>query len=482
MRGITKDEFIRDYSKKLMDRNAALFIGAGLSRPAGFVDWKELLQEITQDLRLEIDKEYDLISIAQYHLNERKTRDKLNAKLIEEFTRDARLTQNHALIARLPIHTVWTTNYDKLLEEAFKAEHKRVDAKITAKNIAQAKRGIDVTVYKLHGDVSLPHEAILTKDDYETFNLSRELFTIRLKGDLVSLSFLFLGFSFTDPNIEYILSRIKNLLGKDTPTHYCVIKRPTPPTSPSPQDKADYEYEYRKLDLRIGDLQRFGIQTVLIDDYQEVTGILQELNRRARMKNIFVSGSAIEGSPDFDYTRLLGFSRKLGKEIISRGYNLVSGFGVGIGSEVIIGAVEDAYLTSSSMHDRLILRPFPQTPQGAERDRIFREWRERMLSLSGFSIFIAGNKIEGRRKKTVIGQGVLDEFKIGVSPPLHNFPIPIGVTGYAARQIWDEVMNEPARFFDAKDVSGFLETLGDSTCSDEDLLNAIFKIIKQVHS
>jgi hypothetical protein len=41
---------------------------------AGYVDWKKLLQPIAQDLELDIDQEHDLISIAQYHLNEKQNR------------------------------------------------------------------------------------------------------------------------------------------------------------------------------------------------------------------------------------------------------------------------------------------------------------------------------------------------------------------------------------------------------------------------
>lgn len=65
-----------------MEGNAALFVGAGLSRPAGYVDWKELLREIADDLDLEVDREYDLIALAQYHCNYRGSRSKLNEKLI----------------------------------------------------------------------------------------------------------------------------------------------------------------------------------------------------------------------------------------------------------------------------------------------------------------------------------------------------------------------------------------------------------------
>ena len=42
---------------------------------AGYVDWKKLLQPIAQNLGLDIDKEHDLISVAQYHLNEKQTQN-----------------------------------------------------------------------------------------------------------------------------------------------------------------------------------------------------------------------------------------------------------------------------------------------------------------------------------------------------------------------------------------------------------------------
>jgi hypothetical protein len=55
-------------------------------------------------------------------LNEPKNRAKLNTTLIEQFSKSAHATPNHTLIARLPIHTVWTTNYGTLLGHAFASQ------------------------------------------------------------------------------------------------------------------------------------------------------------------------------------------------------------------------------------------------------------------------------------------------------------------------------------------------------------------------
>ncbi len=64
------EAFIKDFVIDLSENNVAIFAGAGMSRAAGFVNWPELLREIADELGLSVDKEHDLISIAQYHVNE----------------------------------------------------------------------------------------------------------------------------------------------------------------------------------------------------------------------------------------------------------------------------------------------------------------------------------------------------------------------------------------------------------------------------
>lgn len=64
--------FIDKYVKEIKDNSAAMFIGAGFSKSAGYVDWKNLLRNVAEDLDLDIDKEYDLVSLAQYCYNKKR--------------------------------------------------------------------------------------------------------------------------------------------------------------------------------------------------------------------------------------------------------------------------------------------------------------------------------------------------------------------------------------------------------------------------
>ncbi|MDC4865530.1 hypothetical protein NQ912_18445, partial [Acinetobacter baumannii] len=65
---VTKATLIKNLVKELQADNLAIFAGAGLSKPAGYVDWKNLLKEVAEELELDIDKESDLVALAQYHV------------------------------------------------------------------------------------------------------------------------------------------------------------------------------------------------------------------------------------------------------------------------------------------------------------------------------------------------------------------------------------------------------------------------------
>lgn len=482
MSEVTIDYFIKEYLKALEEENAAVFAGAGLSVERGYVNWSELMRDIAKDLGLSVDKETDLIAVAQYHTNKfQGNRTKLDDLLIKEFTKDAKPSRNHELIAALPVAAVWTTNYDTLIEDAFKLIGKQADKVITVQNLAQTTLRKDVVVYKMHGDISQPQDAILTKDDYENYNEKRGLFTIKLQGDLVSKTFLFLGFSFTDPNIDYILSRVRALIGqKNERHHYYITKRIQKPKPFTGKKKADYEYNSSKQRHFLTDLQRFGIQTVIIDDFPQITEILEELHRNVYRRSIFVSGSAHEYDP-LGRERVERLAYNLGREIIKRGYNLVTGVGLGIGGTLSLGALEELYTTQSSYsaNNRTLLRPFPQAaPAGISQAEFWRKHREDMISKSGFAVFLCGNK-KGKKSGAIkIADGVLKEWEIAKA--MKKYPIPIGATGHAARQIWDEVNASLNSFYPKTGFKQHFETLGDENSSDEQIIDAVLSIIKRI--
>lgn len=192
------EAFIRTYVKDLEEGVAAVFAGAGLSRTSGFVNWSELLREIAEELGLSVELEHDLISVAQYHVNKNNSSTGLARKILEEFSEQAEPSEAHKILARLPIRTYWTTNYDTLIEDSLKENYRVADIKRRTDDLISTRPKRDAVVYKMHGDVSSPGDAILYKAQYEQYYKTHEGFVTALSGDLISKTFLFIGFSFTD--------------------------------------------------------------------------------------------------------------------------------------------------------------------------------------------------------------------------------------------------------------------------------------------
>ena len=459
---INKSIFIRDIIKELEEENVAVFAGAGLSMPAGYVSWGELLKPIAEELGIDIKKEYDLVSIAQYYLNENGGhRSELNRRLIEVFTQNTNTTENHKILARLPIKNYWTTNYDKLIEQSIEEQSKRVDVKYTKKHLSITIPKRDAIIYKMHGDISSPDDAILTKDDYESYHVKMDLYLSTLKGDLLNKTFIFLGFSFTDPNLDYILSRVR-LAGISSKRHFNFTKKVI---KKDDEDFADFEYRKRKQELFIGDLKRFNIKTILVDDYNDITNILKEVEEKFKRKNIFISGAAYEYS---SWGREIAeqFIHDLSKKLIENDYRIVSGFGLGVGSAVISGSLKAIYSNPTKYSkDELILRPFPQNSEGKE---LWTQYRKDMIDYAGISIFIFGNKLE--KGKIVFSNGMKEEFQIAKEKNL--LLLPIGATGYISEVFWNELKEQ------FKENIIYNE-LGDKTKSPNEIIDLILEFLRQ---
>lgn len=472
------ESYVTEIIKELEEENLAVFCGAGFSVPAGFVTWKDLMRPIADELNLDIDKEeHDLISLAQYHCNvNASNRSKLNQMLVDEFSRDTAPSENHRILARLPISTFWTTNYDKLIESCLAESGKRPDVKYTKEQLAFTKPKRDATVYKMHGDMDHPDKAVLTKDDYESYHVRMDQFLTALAGDLVSKTFLFIGFSFSDPNLDYILSRVRVAYNVNQRRHYCFVRKVKESEC---VDEDDFEYKKRKHAFFIGDLSRFNIKAILIDDYPQVTDILQEIENRYKRKSIFISGAAHEFGK-WTETGALSFIHELSRSFIRMQFRIVSGFGLGVGSAVISGALEEIYMNpGNSKSDQLILRPFPQQVFGTySKEAVWKRYRDDMCSHAGIALFIFGNKlVDG---KVVSSNGMREEFEIAQAKGI--FLLPIGATGYVAKTLWEEVKNNFDTLYPRMDpaIKDKFMFLGDETKTPGEILDTVFSILKQL--
>ncbi|TGL62028.1 SIR2 family protein [Leptospira sarikeiensis] len=471
-----KEMYISEIAKELSEENLAIFCGAGFSMSSGFVSWKELMRPIAKEIQLDIEKETDMVAIAQYHVNVNSSnRHKLNQLLIDEFSRNAKLTENHAIIARLPVNEYWTTNYDKLIETALEKQGRIPDVKSTVEQLAYTKPKRDAVVYKMHGDIGSPDKAVLTKDDYESYHVKYRQFIIALAGSLVSRTFLFIGFSFKDPNLDYILGRIRVAYNSNQRRHFCFIKEIN---SSDYSNNEEYEYDKIKFELFVSDLSRFNIKAIRISDYPEITNTLNKIENLYKRKTIFISGAANDYGARKPNDAFL-FIHNLSKTLIQEGYKIVSGFGLGVGSSVITGALEEIYLNpSQSSNDQLLLRPFPQDITGSiDKNTLWRRYREDLCLYSGIAIFLFGNKLESGH--IVRSNGMASEFEIAFEKGL--FLIPIGSTGFVAEEIWNEINSNLSKYaYTTTSLVSNFKMLNDKAKSDSELISIIISILKEV--
>jgi len=465
------NSFIKHFAKEVKENNAAIFAGAGLSVAAGFVDWKSLLKPIADELGLDILKEENLVSLAQYHCNEQgRNRHRINQLLIDEFSKAAKLTENHHILARLPITTYWTTNYDKLIEKALEAAYKVPDVKYTVEQLATTRPKRDAVVYKMHGDVEHPAKAVLIKEDYEKYHIDFAPYIAALTGDLVSKTFLFLGFSFTDPNIDYILSRIRATYTEHQRQHYCIMRRISRTDC---LDDDDFTYKVRKHELFVNDLKRYNVTTLLVDEYSQITDILRKIEQLYKVKTVFLSGSAHEyGTIGQDTADKI--VNDLSRTLIRKDFKIVSGYGLGMGIAVINGAMDEIYSHGARATDeQIMVRPFPQSGTV-----LWDDYRKDMISHAGIAIFMFGNKLDGLN--VVLANGVRREFEMAVENGL--YVVPVGATGYMAEALWQEVSANMDKFFpnhSAEFDANFAE-LGNTALGPDELVDAVMRLLDKI--
>ena len=214
----------------------------------------------------------------------------------------------------------------------------------------------------------------------------------------------------------------------------------------------------------------------MVKEHNEITKILLEIDKRIKRKNIFISGAAHIYEP-FTEDEAKDLIHALSYKIAEKEYKIVSGYGLGIGSIVINGAL-DYKLNSSyqNLDDLLILRPFPQIQSGTKTiPEIWTEYRKDMISKAGIAIFVFGNK-KLENGDIDDSTGMIEEFEICFENNV--IPIPIGATGYISKKLWEKVVNDFNRYYPSNnDLNDAIKELGREDLSKEELITNTVKAI-----
>lgn len=471
---LTKNQFIKEYSKSLQEGKASLFIGSGISRKSGYARWKDILKECAEEIELNVEKEsQDLITLAQFYVND-KNRTKIN-QTISDYFKDSNgdITEVHKKLCSFPVKSIWTTNYDTLIERSLASLDINYSVLTDDKSYTSILRNAKILVHKIHGDVKIPSECIITRSDYESYEKKHDIVLSELKGEMCANSFLFLGYSFSDTDIQHILSKIRLIYQENNPQrHYCIMEKVKQCDC---DDQDDYKYKKKRETHYVKDMNSYGIEVVLIDSYDEIDEILAKIAFRVNIKNVFISG-AYEDKSNNVKNRISPVAKLLAENLIRKGYKIYTGYGKNLGADIVAGAFTgcaSAGKKVKNFNENVFLFPFPYIlPNDVNRATLYTNLRKNVISRASISIFICGEK--DSNGNIVKSPGCIEEYEI--SKEQGNLLIPLSTTGGASLAIWDK--EEKRGFID--DELKKLKTEVNPERIVEIVINIIEKYIKSI--
>jgi SIR2-like domain len=260
---------INQIIKASHENKLVFFVGAGVSLNAEVPTWTSLVKEMQNELGLTNDDENDLLKIPQLYHNEqgqemynKKIRSVLKYNEVNYNDNETIKGILEGMIALNPKHII-TTNYDNLIEQAIR--NARLPFSIIAEDRDLAYLDSDRTIVKMHGDFE-KFNMVLKEDDFLNYSANFPLIENFVKGLFSYNTIVFVGISFTDINLKYILERVHHILDKDTPSCYLLY------TGKEPLKQSQISYYWKKH--------------IKILSFSEVCGNTSETNQGDKLKEI----------------------------------------------------------------------------------------------------------------------------------------------------------------------------------------------------
>jgi SIR2-like domain len=125
----------------------------------------------------------------------------------------ARPGKAHRAFVQLPFDTVYTTNFDLLLEDAYSEATRPFRSLVGELQLPFHAGQIASSIVKMHGDLRHEEHIVVTKDDYDSFMERYPVVATHLSAMLITRTPLFVGYSLSDPDFENIRKIVRSRLG-----------------------------------------------------------------------------------------------------------------------------------------------------------------------------------------------------------------------------------------------------------------------------
>lgn len=202
-------------------QRSVLFLGAGVSRNAQNSkgvhphEWSAFLRHLASKIvdtvqRAEVEQciaDADLLTACELARKYLSPSD-FKTEMIQEFSGNGYgPAQIHDDLSRVDSRLVMTTNFDKLYENrANQLQHNTVIVKnYYDKDIADVFRRKDRVVLKVHGTIDSADRTIFTRSQYAVARRDFGHFYQLLRGLFITHTFVFLGASMRDPDMQLVL-------------------------------------------------------------------------------------------------------------------------------------------------------------------------------------------------------------------------------------------------------------------------------------
>ena len=207
-----------------------IFVGAGVSANSGIPTWGTLIKRIAEKIKYKSEnKDYsasEYLRIPQYFYNKRKNNAEYYSFIEGTLKCDDALSNPiDELILELLPHHIITTNYDHLLENT-QGINKNLYS-VVCKDKHLIEKSNNRYLIKMHGDLSDIKNIVLKESDYINYEQNRPLISTFIKALLISHTFLFVGYSLNDNNLNLIMGWIdffcKQYNIKERPFHFLLL-------------------------------------------------------------------------------------------------------------------------------------------------------------------------------------------------------------------------------------------------------------------
>ena len=222
----------REIIELIRKEDVTLFVGSGCSLESGAPSATALADKIWGHLIVENQEQENRNSLSLLAealiLQENGNREVINEILCDCFA-NLRPSEFHESLKKIPhFHTIITTNYDNLIEEAYTFNYFQTICSDKELATSDCRK---VQLLKIHGDLQHLENIIISRSDYRHFieTPKQPLLWSRVTNEFVTKHIVFVGYSADDDNILNLIDRIKQQVGDGIKKMFiiCPNLRPT---------------------------------------------------------------------------------------------------------------------------------------------------------------------------------------------------------------------------------------------------------------